>query len=72
MLRSAMVKTIAAMGTELVALYPAANVPGRENGAGREHRYDVLMGQIAKKGLTSKGMEFFLESFKLGLRLTAA
>lgn len=35
-------------------------------GAVREHRYDVLMGQVAEKGLTGKGMEFFLESFKLG------
>jgi aspartyl-tRNA synthetase len=35
-------------------------------GAIREHRYDMLMRQLAEKGLTGKGMEFYLESFKLG------
>jgi aspartyl-tRNA synthetase len=35
-------------------------------GAIREHRYDVLMEQLAAKGLTGKGMEFYLDSFKLG------
>ena len=35
-------------------------------GAVREHRYDVLMAQLAEKGLTGKGMEFYLDSFKLG------
>ena len=35
-------------------------------GAVREHRYDVLMAQMAEKGLTGKGMEFYLDSFKLG------
>lgn len=35
-------------------------------GAVREHRYEVLMAQMAEKGLTGKGMEFYLESFKLG------
>ena len=35
-------------------------------GAIREHRYDVLMGQLADKGLAGTGMEFHLESFKLG------
>ncbi|MFZ6732093.1 amino acid--tRNA ligase-related protein [Undibacterium sp. Ji42W] len=34
-------------------------------GAIREHRYDVLMAQLAEKGLTGKGLEFYLESFKL-------
>lgn len=34
-------------------------------GAIREHRYDVLMTQLAEKGLTGKGLEFYLESFKL-------
>lgn len=35
-------------------------------GAVREHRHEVLMAQMAEKGLTGKGMEFYLESFKLG------
>ena len=35
-------------------------------GALREHRYEILMQQLAEKGLTGKGMEFYLESFKLG------
>lgn len=35
-------------------------------GAVREHRYETLMAQVKEKGLTGKGMEFFLESFKLG------
>lgn len=35
-------------------------------GAIREHRHEVLMAQMAEKGLTGKGMEFYLESFKLG------
>ena len=35
-------------------------------GAVREHRYDVLMAQLEEKGLTGKGMEFYLDSFKLG------
>lgn len=36
------------------------------SGAVREHRHQVLMEQLAEKGLTGKGMEFYLESFKLG------
>lgn len=35
-------------------------------GAVREHRYEVLMAQMKEKGLIGKGMEFYLESFKLG------
>jgi aspartyl/asparaginyl-tRNA synthetase len=35
-------------------------------GAVREHRHAILMEQVAEKGLTGKGIEFFLESFKLG------
>lgn len=35
-------------------------------GAVREHRHEVLMAQLAEKGLTGKGMEFYLDSFKLG------
>lgn len=35
-------------------------------GAVREHRHEILMQQLAEKGLTGKGMEFYLESFKLG------
>ena len=35
-------------------------------GAVREHRHVVLMGQLAEKGLTGKGMEFYLDGFKLG------
>lgn len=38
-------------------------------GAIREHRHETLMAQLAEKGLTGKGMEFYLESFKLGGRL---
>lgn len=36
------------------------------SGAVREHRHPVLMQQLVEKGLTGKGMEFYLESFKLG------
>ncbi len=35
-------------------------------GAIREHRHEILMQQLVEKGLTGKGMEFYLESFKLG------
>lgn len=35
-------------------------------GAVREHRYAILLSQLAEKGLTGKGMEFYLDSFKLG------
>jgi aspartyl/asparaginyl-tRNA synthetase len=35
-------------------------------GAIREHRHATLMAQLAEKGLTGKGMEFYLDSFKLG------
>lgn len=35
-------------------------------GAVREHRHPILMQQLAEKGLTGKGMEFYLDSFKLG------
>lgn len=145
MLRAAMAKTITAMGSELLAHYPKATLPGKEKvmtfaeaqailgisgeeslsgeeerklggimqeqgfelvaltqvpwkqrpfyhmratgpvgeeltksfellyrgveittGAVREHRYEVMMEQVKAKGLTGKGMEFFLESFKLG------
>ena len=36
------------------------------SGAVREHRYPILMQQLAEKGLTGKGMEFYLDSVKLG------
>lgn len=36
------------------------------SGSVREHRHAVLMAQMLEKGLTGKGMEFYLESFKLG------
>lgn len=35
-------------------------------GAVREHRHGILMEQLAEKGLSGKGMEFYLESFQLG------
>jgi len=35
-------------------------------GAVREHRHAILLSQLAEKGLTGKGMEFYLDSFKLG------
>ncbi|HEY8096469.1 MAG TPA: amino acid--tRNA ligase-related protein, partial [Methylobacter sp.] len=35
-------------------------------GTVREHRLAVLMKQLAEKGLTGKGMEFYLDLFKLG------
>ena len=35
-------------------------------GAVREHRHGIMLQQMAEKGLTGKGMEFFLDSFKLG------
>lgn len=35
-------------------------------GAIREHRHEILMAQLQEKGLTGKGMEFYLESFRLG------
>ena len=35
-------------------------------GAVREHRHAILMRQLTEKGLTGKGMEFYLESFQLG------
>ncbi|PHV36953.1 amino acid--tRNA ligase-related protein [Janthinobacterium sp. BJB304] len=35
-------------------------------GAVREHRYAILMEQLVEKGLSGKGMEFYLESFQLG------
>lgn len=35
-------------------------------GAVREHRHAALLGQLSEKGLTGKGMEFYLESFRLG------
>lgn len=36
------------------------------SGSVREHRHAMLMAQMVEKGLTGKGMEFYLESFKLG------
>ena len=36
------------------------------SGAIREHRHEILMAQLAEKGMTGKGMEFYLDSFKLG------
>lgn len=38
-------------------------------GAVREHRHAALLGQLSEKGLTGKGMEFYLESFRLGAPL---
>ena len=35
-------------------------------GAVREHRPGVLLGQLAEKGLSGAGMEFYLESFAYG------
>ena len=35
-------------------------------GAVREHRHEILMQQLAEKELTGKGLEFYLDSFKLG------
>jgi aspartyl-tRNA synthetase len=37
------------------------------SGAQREHRYDVLVRQIAKKGLNPESFEFYLRPFRYGM-----